>query len=226
MRRNTVRATSALAAMAILALAGANWAGSSSPAGDATAAPEPQPNRGPPPPPGPKLKACPSDGSANFDTYSAGPSVAGKGLAQSLRRCEPLYTGPSAPPGRVNSDTKIYGSCMPEAGSESCSFPVTVESWPACERNLSLYRRHPAPDGSRLAYTTTQIRGTQAAIFDEGTRIEVYTGDATVVVTSTSADLARRAANQLVGNHRGKPVKGDENLPESDPGAVDGTLAC
>jgi hypothetical protein len=183
-------------------------------------------DRGPAAAPGPNLKACPADGSVNFDSYGAGAVLDNLPLSRTLRVCEPLYTGSPAPPTRINSETKIYGTCKPAEGIESCAYPLTVESWPACERNLALYKRYPAPDGSTIAFKQTSVRGVPAAVFEDGHRIEVYTGDVTVVISSPDPDIANSAARKLTGLHQGKPVEVGADLPAPAPGALSGTLDC
>lgn len=216
----------ALVGIAVLVLAVGSPADPASPSAESRLGSTPEVPRGAEARPGPKLKECPSDGSVNFDRYTAGPELDGQPVTSTKRVCEPLYTGGVAPPTRVNSDTVVYGSCTPPEGGGSCAFPLTVENWPACERNLALYERYPSPDGMAMPYESTRIRGVPAAIFDEGTRIEVYTGDVTVVVTATDAQIALRAARALRGKHRGAPVDELSPLPAPEAGAIEGEMEC
>jgi hypothetical protein len=71
-----------------------------------------------------------------------------------------------------------------------------VQSWPACERNIALYSQYPGPEGP-TPYTLTTMRGVPAAVFDDGDRIEVYTGDATVVVFADDPAVAQAAVDSL-----------------------------
>lgn len=176
------------------------------------------------------LKDCPDDKSANFDTYSLGSRFGDLPLTDVTRRCEaPQESARSlgAPALRTNVMEYMYGTCAPPIEREGgCAVPISVQNFPACERNLSLYERYPAPDGSVYPHELTRIRGTPAAVFNAGTRIEVYSGDATVVIWGQDAYLVRKAARSLKGNHRGQLVAAEATLPAPAPGATEGRLAC
>jgi hypothetical protein len=136
--------------------------------------------------------------------------------------CEPDTGAPT----RVNKVVTFYGTCNPASNDGRCAPPLQVASWPACERNLALYEKYPAPDGTTDPYTRTTIRGVPAAIFDGGQQIEVYTADTTVVIFSEKAGLAKAAANRLTGIHDGRRVTGTEDLPVPVKGALAGNLTC
>jgi hypothetical protein len=176
------------------------------------------------------LKGCPSDGAANFDTYSLGHDFGQLSLTAVKRECkapDATAIAVGAPALRQNTKTYSYGTCEQPAGLDSgCADPVSVQNFPACERNLSLYKRYPAPDGAVYPYDLTRIRGVPAAIFDDGDRIEIYTGDATVVVWGQDPDLVRKAAESLQGLHGGAPVDVRDNLPDPASNAMTGGLAC
>jgi hypothetical protein len=108
----------------------------------------------------------------DFDHYDAGAAVEGIQKSETVRRCEPDVGAPT----RINMVVTFYGSCEPAGSDGGCAPPVQVQSWPSCERNLALYEKYPEPDGPAKQYTKTTIRGVPAAIFDDGRRIEVYTG--------------------------------------------------
>ena len=86
--------------------------------------------------------------------------------------------------------------------------------------------RYAAPDGQAYDSKLTKIRGTDAAVFDDGLRIEVYTGDATVVIWGTDAARVRRAANALHGVHAGRKIASSDPLPAPESGAQEGQLRC
>jgi hypothetical protein len=176
------------------------------------------------------LKPCPADKAPNFDAYSLGAEFEGHKLTGADRVCNPPDSSAvamRAPAVRDNNLTYLYGTCkVPDDDEASCPYPVSVQNFPACERNLSLYQRYPAPSGESVPYTKTTVRGVPAAVFDGGLRIEVYTGDVTVVVWGQVAAAVRRAATHLQGLHGGKPVDGAEGLPDPRPGAMQGTLPC
>jgi hypothetical protein len=146
-----------------------------------------------------------------------------------FRQCDPipqrLAKGALPPPVRRNLVTRMYGRCE-AADGEGCAPPLEVQTWPACERNLALYHRYPSPDGDPVPYTEAEVRGVPAAIFDEGRRIEVYTGDVTVVIFADTPPLARRAAASLRGSMHGAPLQADEPLPAPMAGALEGKLPC
>lgn len=170
-------------------------------------------------------KDCPSASEAvDHDQYSVGDDHEGLKLSKRYAVCDAEPTGPYAPPTRRNFVSRLYGTCTP-IGEGGCPYPLEVQSWPACERNASLYTRFPGPAGPLIPQRTT-IRGVPAAVFDNGLRIEVYTGDATVVVTATSARDALVAARRLTGWRAGRRVEVTDPLPAPESGAVDGELAC
>jgi hypothetical protein len=172
-----------------------------------------------------RFKAC----DAPFDHYTAGAGAAFHGLSAGprIRQCVPPKSASDGPPLRTNVVQVSYGDC--HAGDEqACSPPLTVQSWPACERNLSLYERYSGPPGEDpVPHTPLTVRGAPAASFDDGRRIEVYTGDATVVIfADENPQLGLAAANALVGVHAGRLVNASATLPAPAAGAMAGRLSC
>lgn len=113
----------------------------------------------------------------------------------------------------------VYGHC--EAGDDGgCAPPVEVQVWPACRRNLGLYGSEPGvgPPAERVA-----VRGVPGALLDEGTRLELQTGDATVVVFADSHERVLRVASVLRPLTARSPGGA---LRPPVPGALDGRLAC
>lgn len=175
------------------------------------------------------LKACTAD-AANFDSYSVGVKFDGLPRTDTKRVCEaPDATAirAGAPALRDNNLTFIYGTCrIPDDAEGGCSFPLSVQNFPACERNLSLYQRFPSPTGDVYPHIETEVRGVPAAVFDDGRRIEVYTGDATVVIWGQTATRVSAAARSLQGTHHGEAISPQQTLPPPEPGATAGRLAC
>jgi hypothetical protein len=201
-----------VAAVALLALlSGSQRASAGSPFDDASA--------------NGNFKAC----NEPFDhfTAGAGPAFHGLSAGPQIRQCAPPKAASGGPPLRVNVVQVSYGDCH-AADEQACSPPLTVQSWPACERNLSLYQRYAGPPGEDpLPHTALTVRGAPAASFDNGGRIEVYTGDATVVIfANEDPQLALAAANALVGVHAGRPVTASATLPAPAAGAMAGRLSC
>jgi hypothetical protein len=139
---------------------------------------------------------------------------------------ETLPNGVTPPPIRRNLVSQMYGSCKAKEGDASCAPPVEIQTWPACERNLSLYHRYPSPDGEVVPYKRTTVRGAPAAIFEDGSRIEVYTGNVTVVIFADSPQRAERAAASLRGRLQSIAVRATGELPQPSRGALEGELAC
>jgi hypothetical protein len=155
----------------------------------------------------------------DFALYSAGGSFEGLPLVAITRRLDPPLSEIGVPlTVRANFVSHIYGDC--EATSDSgCAPPLQIQVWPACERNLSVY---PTDDWFKIERTT--VRGVPAAFFEEGARLEVYSGDVTIVVFGLGKEHVRRAAEAL------QPVNmaasAAHNLPSPRPGALEGRLGC
>jgi hypothetical protein len=122
----------------------------------------------------------------------------------------------------------IYGTCEPPFGTDGgCPSPLTIASHPACEQPHSLYTRYSA-GGTPAPHDETRIRGVPAAIFDERpyhgrSRLEVYTGDARVVIEGDDAELVMRAADEMVApsTSPGGAKRPQTDLPRPIRGAVD-----
>jgi hypothetical protein len=114
----------------------------------------------------------------------------------------------------------MYGTCEIPAGDEGgCSLPVSVSNEPACSRNLSMYGGALSPKAH-----LTRVRGTTAAFFEGGSRLEIQTGTTAVVIFAFSRSEALSVARNLRGLN--VPVSETDRLPSPVPGAVDGTLRC
>ena len=171
---------------------------------------------------------------ATFDAFallSPGEKFEDRPLKGIVRRAE---LDPGAPPGRKPRGAN-YVSFHYDAGCGNrisdidgatiyaCDDPLEIQIWPACERNLSSY-------GKSLPRDELVVRGTPAALFERGRRLEIYTDDATVVIFGQDTDEVMRAAASLKSVNataRGKAetVTG-QNLETPILGALKGTAEC
>jgi hypothetical protein len=201
------------------------------------------------------------DQPANFTTYSLGSDFDGFSLSISHRECDLPNPNEVASliPGsylRSNFVSFAYGDCQPapDADSPDCSPPLEIQSWPICERNASSY---PLPQWAgipELPRAPTEFRDVPAALFDEvmrvgeqssstlsqseldesdGLRIEIYTGDTTIVIFADDATVARDAADAVRAQLPDQPptagpdpTGGTGSLPPPLPGAMKGALQC
>ena len=146
------------------------------------------------------------------------------------------FKGPVVLPSEVEppSDSVLftYGDCTPVMSaeeyidSETCALPLMVETWPACIRNPAQY---PKP----VVGKPLLIRGVPAMIFEDGTRLELYTETVVIVIFGSNEPQLLRAADavRLVN-----PIA-VMDLPYGTwyllgllappvPGAIDGNLPC
>lgn len=153
-----------------------------------------------------------------FPLYWLGESFEGLPLTATTRRNDPPDTAQRV---HANYVSFIYGDCA-AADESGCAPPLEVQVWPACERSLADYALTPA--GEPVPHLATVVRGVPAAYFENGLRLELYTGTVTVVVFGLDpgrlarAAAALRAANALAST---RPV-----LPPPAVGATTGTLGC
>jgi hypothetical protein len=121
---------------------------------------------------GKRWKPSPPEGSTavNFSAYYLGDAFQRHALTKTLRVCNKPHPWE---PVRGNYISYIYGDCVP--GSDSgCAPPVEVQSAPACERRPSRRIRRRA--------RRHQFRGVPVVQFPGESRLELFTGDATVVI--------------------------------------------
>jgi hypothetical protein len=167
----------------------------------------------------------------NFAVYSLGQNVDGFELTSTRRECEPLQPGA---PVRANFVSYVYGACPAlEAGTASaCAPPLEIQSWPACERTLADYE---IATGTPYPHESLgELAGVPAYSFDDGTRVELYTGESTVVIFASDpaligeavASLQREPANEPPGEPIAGADGGATDLPAPDAGAVAGKLSC
>jgi hypothetical protein len=180
------------------------------------------------------LLPCPSPGDQPpFGVFSLGSSFEGLALEFLGHRCDAVaYPGELV---RANFVTHIYGDCTaPDVEDDaSCTPPLEVQSWPACERNPSVYIE--GPGLGLVEFDNTTVRGAPAAVFDHGHRIEVFTGTTNVVIFGRDPAQVRRAADALLQEPAAvplgqlglaSPLFRADPLPAPPPGTVDGQLTC
>lgn len=132
----------------------------------------------------------------------AGPSVARLGLTHREALCD------SRPPHAF----VVYGTCHAESDM-GCAPPLEIQTYRACDRSPASYARA----GRRPHPAREIIRGVPARFYESGGRLELSTGELTVVIFGRSRRLMRTAAEQL--RPRG-------SLPAPAPGAEAGRLRC
>ena len=163
------------------------------------------------------LKPCPPPGSnaVNFSAYYLGDAFRGLPLTKTLRVCNKLYP---PEPVRGNYISFIYGDCVP--GSDGgCAPPVEVQSGPACERRLSARNRRRA--------RTHKVRGVPALRFPGEPQLELFTGDAAVLIFGRTTAQVRKVAAALRSIPGSKvSVPADARLPKPLRGALNGKLRC
>jgi hypothetical protein len=130
---------------------------------------------------------------ANFSAYSLGPTFENLPLTDQDRECD--QAPPGAPPERrLNIIEYAYGDCEPPPGEGGCAKPLVVQNWPRCERDPSDYAvSHHNPLKAKVA-----VRGVPGHLYEGGLRLEVYTGNSTVVVFGTDEARVLRAGRALV----------------------------
>jgi hypothetical protein len=156
-----------------------------------------------------QFKPCVAERPVPFTDYWLGAEFDATAVTEESYTC----AGSILPPefGRTNLTSVIYGEA------------AQVQTWPACDRWYGLY---PDPRYSEFfdRPELTRIRGVPAARFEEDARIELYTGDVTVVVFADTQERAERAVGALRPRAAEGPV--EERLPPALRGAVSGRLDC
>lgn len=103
-----------------------------------------------------------------------------------------------------------YGTCTPEGFEGGCGPPLDIQSWPECDRNFSSYgavklARALRPHRSFFLSGSYKIPTAAFEYGRFGARLEMYTGQTTVVIFSSGKSdpptdppsLARLAAHAL-----------------------------
>lgn len=155
---------------------------------------------------------------ADYPLYYAGDAVLGLPLNYVLKQ---TTDNTLATPTSEYTVSFIYGDCN-YVQEDGCTPPLEIQNWPACVRNPSLYAEKgtwgvPIPE-------ETTLRGVPAAFFEEGRRVEVQTGTATVVVFGPKQGDITTVVGELRGVN--SAVVPTQLLRNPAPGAMDGTLGC
>jgi hypothetical protein len=118
-----------------------------------------------------------------FPLYYAGDHVDGFPLVAVLRRSD-----------TADYVSFVYGDCVPAPPDAGCAPPAEIQVTPGCLRGPRLY--DPSKPGVPAAERETML-GDPAALFDEGTRLELYKGASTVVVFARTRERVLRIAAAL-----------------------------
>ncbi|MGH9033509.1 MAG: hypothetical protein ACRDZV_15400 [Acidimicrobiia bacterium] len=144
-----------------------------------------------------------------YPLYDAGPRVDGLPLAAVVRRDD-----------TADFVSFVYGDCV--AGDDAgCAPPAEVQVWPACRRSLALYE--PAAAGGVVPERAI-VRGVEAGLFDEGTRLELETRRATIVVFGDTRARVLRIANAL--RALDGSVRAEAPLPPPVRAEIGGAIDC
>lgn len=99
----------------------------------------------------------------------------------------------------------VYGDCRSSAYDAGCTPPAEIQIWPAGSRGAAVYsampEAAPVPTPER-----SSIRGSPAAFFDDGTRLEIYLPRVTVVVFSHPRERVLAIAGSLRCLARSPPM--------------------
>jgi hypothetical protein len=141
-----------------------------------------------------------------FTAYNLGRKFAGLPLTSVERFC--FAPGPrrhrvGEPAAVAWTSEATYGSC--DAREDGCGPPLEIQSWPECDRNFSSYGviESPGALSPRKSFFLGGSYKIPTAAFGYGltTRLEMYTGQTTVVIFTggvrDAQRLARRAAHAL-----------------------------
>jgi hypothetical protein len=161
---------------------------------------------------------APRGGPAPFVHYWLGESFEGHALEDQLYGCATRVFFPETV--RAHHTDFIYGDC-----EAPCAPPLDIQTWPACDRYYRVYHFGP-PGGDPGLPPLRRLRGVPAAYFGDG-RLELYTGDVTVVVFAEHRAQAFRAAHELRAAP-GSPGGPSAVVPLPPPvhGALSGNLGC
>jgi hypothetical protein len=160
--------------------------------------------------------------SERFQYYNLGSRFAEAQHGQRIRRCDRPYPGE---PTRANYYAFVYDRCR-----SGCDPPVSVQTWPACERHAHSYDPPPGTDdGFEVQHGRMfALRSAKARFYEYRTRLEVYTGNVTVVLFGRGSVQLRRAARALRTARGVSPRVGryPARLPAPSAKALSGRLRC
>lgn len=130
----------------------------------------------------------------------------------------------NARPRGANWVNFIYADdCQPDEAGISCQSMIQIQTWPACERNLSVL--DPA-----LPRKLIELRGVPAAVFPDEQRVEVYAGDSTIVIFADTEANALAVAEKPTLVNAAAAGYGERSPEDAFPlpaaGALEGELPC
>src|SRR5680860_72866 len=172
------------------------------------------------------------DEPTNFTAFSAGGNPLGIPLTATLRRCDEC---PTDGPISANYVSYIYGDCkyLRPAGVEGgCRPPLEIQTWPACQRSLAdyTYEGRPYPYEELSREDAAEVAG-----FEEGSRLEVYSGASTIVVFANDPAVAEKVLPLLRPQTADSPPareaaelerQAPAELAAPASGATEGELQC
>lgn len=150
---------------------------------------------------------CPAGAPIPTRYYDLRRTFAGFKLTSQRDLCIPgapagatVASGPSEAIGYVSL---VYGSCTPTS-SDGCVPPLNVQSWPECARDPNSFR----PSDRRAAKLEATLNPSKpiriptapwmpAREFEGGRRLEIYSGETTIVVFAANTHLADAAGAAL-----------------------------
>jgi len=133
---------------------------------------------------------------AAFYPYSLGQSYNGLPLVSSTVVCNQTPPGMGPP---VPYTDYIYGNCH-AVSDYGCAPPIEIQAWPECSRDYAMYADASTtqPTLGSTPVTVSALPGVPAASFEGGARLEMYTGNTTVVIFGSDTSGTMSAANALV----------------------------
>jgi hypothetical protein len=141
---------------------------------------------------------CESEGEPlPFGAYLLGEEFQGLHLTHVERVCYPQLEGELV---QANYVTFIYGSCELDTMSRDsgCAPPLEVQNWASCSRNASSYDTNVYDD--IVEETKQSVRGVPAARAENGSRLELYSEDTTVIVFGSNRELVDAASDALMAH--------------------------
>jgi hypothetical protein len=146
-----------------------------------------------------------------FLLFSPGRSADGQPLTVVLRRHD-----------TASYVSFVYGDCAAE-GDTGCAPPAEVQVWPLCRRSLALYGSGVGAGSVRPE--PVRVRGVPGAFFDQGTRLELETGQSLVVVFAGSREQALEIAGELEAVD-GSVAAGSDLPPPAAGRGRGGAIGC
>lgn len=179
---------------------------------------------------------CPAGAPIPSSAYDLGSNFGGLAVAAREELCNEAppagATVASGPTKAVGYLSVVYGECSSAAG-EGCSPPLDVQSWPECAHNPSSFvssENNPEEGGAELNPSATVSLSSApqipSASFENGTRIELYTGTTTIVVYANEASVATAAANTLAAAAAASSPAATASELQADAGQPGNATTC